>query len=74
MNRDFILKNFFNKLKLAKQQNSKNVILTVSELNDLGDCIIELLSEYYNKTFNNKNNDNNDNDDKITMDGGTFNI
>lgn len=53
LNRDFILKNFFNKLYELRKQGVKEVKLTYNEINDLSMVILELLSDYYSKTFEN---------------------
>ena len=42
MNRDIVLKNFFNKLKEAKSQNVRDVRLSLKEMDDLGYILFEL--------------------------------
>lgn len=51
INRDFILKTFFNKINLLKRQGNKELKLTYDEANDLSLCISELLADYYSKTY-----------------------
>ena len=81
MNRDIVLKNFFNKLKEAKRQNVRDVRLSLKEMDDLGYVLFELTSEFYDKVMTssnkvNKQNDEGDNmsspNDEPTIDGGSF--
>lgn len=73
MNRDFVLKNFWNKLTEAKKINAREVRMSLKEIDDLGFVIFELMSEYYNKTIDNvKNQAINNEEDSFTMDGGEF--
>lgn len=81
MNRDVVLKNFFNKLKEAKSQNVRDVRLSLKEMDDLGYILFELTSEFYDKVMTssnkvNKQNDEGDNmsspNDEPTIDGGSF--
>lgn len=81
MNRDIVLKNFFNKLKEAKSQNVRDVRLSLKEMDDLGYVLFELTSEFYDKVMTssnkvNKQNDEGDNmsspNDEPTIDGGSF--
>ncbi len=81
MNRDIVLKNFFNKLKEAKSQNVRDVRLSLKEMDDLGYILFELTSEFYDKVMTssnkvNKQNDEGDNmsspNDEPTIDGGSF--
>ena len=81
MNRDIVLKNFFNKLKEAKSQNVRDVRLSLKEMDDLGYILFELTSEFYDKvmTSSNKVNKQNDEGDSVsspndepTIDGGSF--
>ena len=81
MNRDVVLKNFFNKLKEAKSKNSRDVRLSLKEMDDLGYILFELTSEFYDKVMTssnkvNKQNDEGDNmsspNDEPTIDGGSF--
>lgn len=81
MNRDVVLKNFFNKLKEAKSQNVRDVRLSLKEMDDLGYILFELTSEFYDKvmTSSNKVNKQNDEGDSVsspndepTIDGGSF--
>ncbi len=53
LNRDFILKNFFNKLNELRKQGCKETKMSYNEINDLSMVILELLSDYYSKTFEN---------------------
>lgn len=74
MNRDFVLKNFWNKLTEAKKENVREIRLSLKEMDELGFVIYELLGEYFNKTIDNvKNNDYNDNNDEVILDGGNLN-
>ena len=81
MNRDIVVKNFFNKLKEAKSQNVRDVRLSLKEMDDLGYILFELTSEFYDKVMTssnkvNKQNDEGDNmsspNDEPTRDGGSF--
>lgn len=73
MNRDFVLKNFWNKLSEAKRQNVREVRMSLKEIDDLGFVIYELMSEYYNKTIDNvKKTSNNLEEESFKMDGGNF--
>lgn len=72
MNRDFVLKTFMNKLNEAKRQNVKDVKLSMKEMDDLGFCIYELLSEYYSKTIDNVKNSDIKNDNEMILDGGVL--
>lgn len=73
MNREFVLKNFFSKLKEAKRQGVKDIRISLTEMDDLGQCLYELLSEYYSKTIIDFKSKKVDNDDtEYSMDGGTF--
>ena len=68
MNRDFVLKNFWNKLTEAKKENVREIRLSLKEMDELGFVIYELLGEYFNKTIDNvKNNDNYDKFNKLFM-------
>ena len=58
LNRDFILKNFFNKLNELRKQGCKETKMSYNEINDLSMVILELLSDYYSKTFDKKNQEN----------------
>lgn len=74
MNRDFVLKNFWNKLTEAKKENVREIRLSLKEMDELGFVIYELLGEYFNKTIDNvKNNDNYDDNDEVILDGGNLN-
>ena len=73
MNREYVLKNFWNKLAEAKRQNVRDVRMSLKEIDDLGFVIYELLTEYYNKTIDGvKNASNNEDDGAYEMDGGSF--
>ena len=73
MNREYVLKNFWNKLAEAKRQNVRDVRMSLKEIDDLGFVIYELLTEYYNKTIDGvKNSSNNEDDGAYEMDGGSF--
>lgn len=81
MNRDIVLKNFFNKLKEAKSQNVRDVRLSLKEMDDLGYILFELTSEFYDKVMTSSNKVNKQNDegdsmsssnDEPTIDGGSF--
>lgn len=73
MNRDFVLKNFWNKLSEAKRQNVREVRMSLKEIDDLGFVIYELMSEYYNKTIDNvKKTSDNLEEESFKMDGGNF--
>lgn len=73
MNRDFVLKNFWNKLTEAKKQNAREVRMSLKEIDDLGFVIYELMSEYYNKTIDSvKKTNNNLEEESFKMDGGNF--
>ena len=81
MNRDIVLKNFFNKLKEAKNQNVRDVRLSLKEMDDLGYILFELTSEFYDKVMTSSNKVNKQNDegdsmsspnDEPTIDGGSF--
>lgn len=73
MNRDFVLKNFWNKLTEAKKQNVREVRMSLKEIDDLGFVIYELMSEYYNNTIDNiKKPSNNSENTEFKMDGGNF--
>lgn len=73
MNRDFVLKNFWNKLSEAKRQNVREVRMSLKEIDDLGFVIYELMSEYYNKTIDNvKKISDNLEEESFKMDGGNF--
>lgn len=73
MNRDFVLKNFWNKLSEAKRQNVREVRMSLKEIDDLGFVIYELMSEYYNKTIDNvKKISDNLEEEFFKMDGGNF--
>ena len=77
MNRDYVLKNFWNKLTDAKKQNVREVRLSLKELDDLGFVIYELMSEYYNKTIEGVKNgesqsSSSNSNDEFKMDGGQF--
>lgn len=76
MNRDVVLKNFFNKLREAKRQGNKDIRLSLIEMDNLGQCVFELLAEYYNKTISivkNQTNTVETNEEvEYTMDGGSF--
>lgn len=71
MNRDFVLKNFWNKLTEAKKENVREIRLSLKEMDELGFVIYELLGEYFNKTIDNVKN--NDNYDEVILDGGNLN-
>ena len=74
MNRDFVLKNFRNKLTEAKKENVREIRLSLKEMDELGFVIYELLGEYFNKTIDNvKNNDNDNDNDEVILDGGNLN-
>lgn len=74
MNRDFVLKNFWNKLTEAKKENVREIRLSLKEMDELGFVIYELLGEYFNKTIDNvKNNGNYDDNDEVILDGGNLN-
>ena len=74
MNRDFVLKNFWNKLTEAKKENVREIRLSLKEMDELGFVIYELLGEYFNKTIDNvKNNDNDEDNDEVILDGGNLN-
>lgn len=74
MNRDFVLKNFWNKLTEAKKQNAREVRMSLKEIDDLGFVIYELMSEYYNKTIDNvkKGEPTTNSEEEFKMDGGQF--
>lgn len=73
MNREFVLKNFFNKSKEAKRQGVKDIKLSLIEMEDLNQCLCELLSEYFSKTIIDFKSKKVDNDDtEYSMDGGKF--
>lgn len=74
INRDFVLKNFWEKLREAKRQNVRDVRMTLKEIDELGYVIYELLTEYYNKTIDNvkQSSSDNDSEESFKMDGGTF--
>lgn len=72
LNREYVLKNFWDKLRLAKQMNAKDVRLTLKEMDDLGFCIYELLTEYYNKTIDKTKQNGEDETVEVKMDGGKF--
>ena len=81
MNRDIVLKNFFEKLKEAKSQNVRDVRLSLKEMDDLGYILFELTSEFYDKVMTSSNKVNKQNDegdsmsspnDEPTIDGGSF--
>lgn len=74
MNRDFVLKNFWNKLTEAKKQNVREVRMSLKEIDELGFVIYELMSEYYNKTIDNvkTNSKTTNEEDSFEMDGGKF--
>ena len=65
MNRDIVLKNFFNKLKEAKSQNVRDVRLSLKEMDDLGYILFELTSEFYDKVMTSSNKVNKQNDEVI---------
>ena len=71
---DFVLKNFWEKLREAKRQNVRDVRMTLKEIDELGYVIYELLTEYYNKTIDNvkQSSSDNDSEESFKMDGGTF--
>lgn len=74
MNRDFVLKNFWNKLTEAKKENVREIRLSLKEMDELGFVIYELLGEYFNKTIDNvKNNDNYNDNEEVILDGGNLN-
>ena len=74
MNRDFVLKNFWNKLTEAKKENVREIRLSLKEMDELGFVIYELLGEYFSKTIDNvKNNGNYDDNDEVILDGGNLN-
>lgn len=74
MNRDFVLKNFWNKLTEAKKENVREIRLSLKEMDELGFVIYELLGEYFNKTIDNvKNNDNYNDSEEVILDGGNLN-
>lgn len=74
INRDFVLKNFWEKLREAKRQNVRDVRMTLKEIDELGYVIYELLTEYYNKTIDNvkQSSSDNDSEESFKMDGGSF--
>lgn len=74
INRDFVLKNFWEKLREAKRQNVRDVRMTLKEIDELGYVIYELLTEYYNKTIDNvkQSSSDNDSEESFKMDGGAF--
>lgn len=74
INRDFVLKNFWEKLREAKRQNVRDVRMTLKEIDELGYVIYELLTEYYNKTIDDvkQSSSDNDSEESFKMDGGTF--
>lgn len=78
LNRDFILKNFFNKMNELKRQGCKEVKMSYNEMFDLFMVINELLSDYYSKTFENIEKINNltfsynDGNENIILDSGSF--
>ena len=67
MNRDIVLKNFFNKLKEAKSQNVRDVRLSLKEMDDLGYILFELTSEFYDKVMTSSNKVNKQNDEGDNM-------
>ena len=74
MNRDFVLKNFWNKLTEAKKENVREIRLSLKEMDELGFVIYEVLGEYFNKTIDNvKKNDKEEENDEDILDGGNLN-
>jgi len=69
--RDMVLKNFYNKLNEARRQNVRDVRLSLKEMEDLGNVLFELTSEFYGKVIESPASINRPNDD-VSMDGGSF--
>ena len=72
MDRDYVLKSYFNKVSEAKKQNIRELRMSVKELDDIGYILYELLSEYYNKTIDTVKNSSTSSEEEFKMDGGTF--
>ena len=72
MDRDYVLKSYFNKVSEAKKQNIRELRMSVKELDDIGYILYELLSEYYNKTIDTVKNSSTSTEEEFKMDGGTF--
>ena len=72
MDRDYVLKSYFNKVSEAKKQNIRELRMSVKELDDIGYILYELLSEYYNKTIDIVKNSSTSMEEEFKMDGGTF--
>ncbi len=72
MDRDYVLKSYFNKVSEAKKQNIRELRMSVKELDDIGYILYELLSEYYNKTIDIVKNSSPSVEEEFKMDGGTF--
>ena len=72
MDRDYVLKSYFNKVSEAKKQNIRELRMSVKELDDIGYILYELLSEYYNKTIDTVKNSSSIDGEEFKMDGGTF--
>lgn len=72
MDRDYVLKSYFNKVSEAKKQNIRELRMSVKELDDIGYILYELLSEYYNKTIDIVKNSSTSTEEEFKMDGGTF--
>lgn len=78
MNREVVLKNFYNKLKEARSQNVRDVRLSLKEMEDIGYVLYELTAEYYGRTIGKpvsntvKESSKENDEEQFTMDGGRF--
>jgi len=72
LNRDYVLKNFFNKVHQCKIQNAKELKFSANEVYDLSLAVSELLSEYFSKTIDKVKENDNMIEEEMTLDGGAF--
>jgi hypothetical protein len=72
LNRDFVLKNFFNKVNECKRQNARELRFSANEVYDLSLAVSELLSEYFSKTIDKVKESDTMGDEEMTLDGGVF--
>lgn len=72
LNRDYVLKNFFNKVHQCKIQNAKELKFSANEVYDLSLAVLELLSEYFSKTIDKVKENDNMVEEEMTLDGGAF--
>ena len=70
--REFVLKNFWDKLKEAKRQNAREVRMSIKELDDIGFVIYELLSQHYANTVNDNSATTKESEEEVTLTGGSF--